>query len=600
MNTLRNLYRLLSTRERKQVLILLPLLCLSAVVQVAGIASVLPFLAIVADPAATDHHKALGTLYRLGGFSDHRSFLLAIGALMFVLIVGSNALSALTSWAVLRFSWMRNHTISLRLLRNYLAKPYAFYLQRHTSDLAKNLVAEVSQAISGTLVPTMQIASRSIAALAVLALLLYIDPNLAFLTFVVMGGLYGVLFVSIRRSQRRMGLERVAANRSRYEILSDAFAGIKEVLLLGRQREVVRRYSPPSYLFARTTARNAIVVQFPRFVLEAVAFGGIILMVLYLLKTEQGLGNILPILGLYAFAGYRLMPSLQAIFQGLATIRFNSAVLEYLLKDLPAKGTEPYHRHRKSRLRVERSIRLDAVTFRFPTAKSTLFQDLSLELPAGKSIAFVGETGSGKSTLADLVLGLLRPDKGVIEIDGQPLTAENLRSWQNNLGYVPQSIFLSNETVTRNIAFGIPDDEIDHEAVERAAEVACVGDFIRSELPQGFETVVGERGVRLSGGQRQRIGIARALYPDPQVIVFDEATSSLDGGTEADVLDAIAHVAVQRTIIMIAHRLSTVRDCDRIFLLAAGRITAAGRYEELLSQSADFRALVSPATRPSS
>jgi ABC-type bacteriocin/lantibiotic exporter with double-glycine peptidase domain len=592
MDTLRNLFRILSSRERKQVVFLiLPLLCLTALIQVVGIASVLPFLAIVADPAAVEKHELLGRLYAFGGFSDRRSFLTAVGALMFVFIVGSNALSALSNWAVLRFSWMRNHTISLRLLRAYLAKPYLFFLQRHSSDLAKNLVSEVSQAVAGMLVPAMQTASKILAALAVLALLLYIEPLLALITALLMGGLYGVLFFAIRRRQRTMGKERLAANRDRFAVVTEAFGGIKEIQLLGRENEVLRRFSRPSFRFASTTARNAIVVQLPRFALETVAFGGIVVMVLYLLQGGLEIETMIPILGLYAFAGYRLMPSLQAIFQGLTTMRFNMAVLEHLIEDLPDVSPRFPRENNAHRMRFTESIRFRDVTFGYPTAKGALFQALNLEVMAGSSVALVGETGSGKSTLADLILGMLRPDEGTIEIDGRPLDDDNMRAWQRNLGYVPQSIFLTNDTLTRNIAFGIPDEEIDHEAVIRATEIACIDQFIRTELPDGLETIVGERGVRLSGGQRQRIGIARALYRNPDVIVFDEATSSLDGGTEAVVVQAITEAARQRTTITIAHRLSTIRHCDRIFLLSGGEVIDSGSYEELLSTSADFRAL---------
>lgn len=591
MQTLRNLYRILSPRERKQVALLVPILGLTALVEVVGIASIMPFLTVVGDPTAIERHDLLARLYEAGGFSDTRGFLIALGILMFCFIVGSNALNALNSWAVLRFSWMRNHSIALRLLRGYLAKPYLFFLERHSSDLAKNLLAEVSQVVAGTLVPAMQTTAKGMAALAVLGLLFSVDPRLAVLTVVVLGGAYGLIFVSIRRRQRRMGKERFAANRKRYEVVAEAFGGVKELKLLGREREVVRRFEGPSLEFAATTARNAVVAQVPRYALEAIAFGGIVLMVLYLLGSEQEFQAILPILGLYAFAGYRLLPSLQQIFHGLTNIRFNVAALEQLLEDLPSMGIELPDPPRGARLRLRESIRFRDVTFRYPTAKAPLFRHLDLELPAGRSFAFVGETGSGKSTLADLILGLLRPNEGAIEIDGQPLTEENLRSWQCNLGYVPQSIFLTDDTVTRNIAFGLPDEEIDREKVERAARIASIDAFIENELPHGYDTVVGERGVRISGGQRQRMGIARALYHDPEVIVFDEATSSLDNVTERIVLEAVATLARGRTIFMIAHRLSTVRTCDRIILLSAGEVIGTGAYEELLSTSSGFRAL---------
>jgi len=597
LSTLRDLYRILSPRERRQVVLLLPLLVLTALVQVVGIASVVPFLAIVADPGAIERHPKLRMLYDLGGFGDTRSFLLAVGAAMFLVIVGSNALSAFSTWATLRFSWMRSHTIAVRILRGYLARPYLFFLEHHSSELGKNLLGEVIQVVTGTIVPAMKAVSGTIAVIAVLALLFYVDPLLALLTGLVMGGAYGVIFFAIRRNQRRIGKVRLAANKDRFKTLAETFGGIKEVKLLGREETMVQRFKRPSADYASTTALNAVVAQLPRYALETIAFGGILVMVLYLLRRGEGFEAIVPTLGLYAIAGYRLMPSLQQIFHGLTSIRFNSAAIENLMQYIPASGAEPRRLPAVEPLRLRGMIRFREVWFHYPTAREPLFRGLNLELAAGTSSAFVGATGSGKSTLGDLVMGLLQPTAGVIEIDGVVLDDDNLRNWQRNLGYVPQSIFLADDTVARNIAFGLPDDLVDMDAVVRAARAACIDEFIESELPFGYETAVGERGVRLSGGQRQRIGIARALYHDPQLILFDEATSSLDGVTEELVMQAVAELARDRTVITIAHRLSTVRACDRIFLLAAGEVVDSGRYEELLDSSAEFRELASAAIR---
>jgi len=596
LQIIRNLVRLLSLHERRQVLLLVPLLAFTALVEVLGVASILPFMALVADPAVAHENRWLSHFYEMGGFADERSFLVAVGILMFLFIVGSNALTALNTWAVLRFSWMRNHTIAMRLLRDYLGKPYLFFLERHSADLGKNLLAEVQQAVAGTLVPSMRIAARGVAAVAVLAMLFFIEPLLALITATVLGGAYGLIFLAIRRRQRRLGQERLRANQNRFETLAEAFGGIKEVKLLGRERAVVRRFAGPSYRFAANTASNAVAAQLPRFALEAVAFGGIVLMVLYLLESGQDLGTIIPIVGLYTFAGYRLMPSLQQVFHGLTTIRFNAAALETLLADLSADSPGLPARGDGEPLPLRQEIRFRGVGFRFPTAARPLFQDLDLQIPAGSSVAFVGATGAGKSTAADLLLGLLQPDSGAVEVDGVALDdPETVRRWQRNLGYVPQSIFLADDTVARNIAFGLSDEEIDGEAVRRAARAAQIDDFIRREMPDGYDTLVGERGIRLSGGQRQRVGIARALYHDPQVLIFDEATSALDGVTEDRVLRAIQEIAEERTVIMIAHRLATVRKSDRIFLLAGGEVVAQGPYEELLSVSPEFRSLADPA-----
>lgn len=591
MKTLRQLYAILSSGERRQILLLLPLLVVTALVQVVGIASVTPFLAIVADPGAIQRHEKLRLVYEAGGFTDVRGFLVAVGVAMFVLIVGSNALNALSTWAVLRFSWMRSHSIAVRILRGFLARPYLFFLEQHSADLGRSLLGEVVQVVTGTLVPAMKALSGAVAALAILGLLVYVDPLLALLTGLVMGGAYGAIFFLIRRRQRRMGKVRLAANQARFKTLAETFGGIKEVKLFGRETTMVERFERPSSEFAKATALNAVVAQVPRFALEAIAFGGIVLMVLYLLARGEGFEAVVPTIGLYTLAGYRLMPSLQLVFHGLTNIRFNSAAIESLGEYLPSGRVDLGGRRPVAPLPLERAIRFRDVWFQYPTAKGPLFRGLDLTIEAGTSTAFVGATGSGKSTLSDLLLGLLRPDRGAIEVDGAPLDATNLRAWQRNLGYVPQTIFLADDTIARNIAFGLPDDQIDREAVRRAARAACIDAFIERELPHGYDTVVGERGVRLSGGQRQRIGIARALYHDPQVILFDEATSSLDNVTEEQVLEAVAELSRTRTTITVAHRLSTVRACDRIVLLSAGETVAMGTYEELLTSEPRFQAL---------
>lgn len=596
MNTLRQLYRILSPGERRQALLLLPLLILAALVQVVGIASVLPFLAIVADPGAVEKHEVLQTLYAAGGFTDVRSFLIAIGVLMFFVIVGSNALTALSTWAVLRFSWMRSHTIAVRILRGFLARPYLFFLEQHSADLGRSLLGEVMQVVTGTIVPAMKAVSGAIAALAILALLFYVDPVLATLTGLVMGGSYGAIFFAIRRRQRRLGKLRLAANKGRFKTLAETFGGIKEVKLLGREATMVERFELPSASYATATALNAVVAQLPRYALESIAFGGIVLIVLFLLQRGDGFEAVVPTIGLYALAGYRLMPSLQLVFHGLTNIRFNSAAIESLSEYLPTRPVDFGEKRPVAPMPLVHSIRFRDVWFKYPTAKEALFRGLDLTLDAGSSTAFVGATGSGKSTLGDLIMGLLQPNGGAIEIDGVALDEDNVRSWQRNLGYVPQSIFLADDSVTRNIAFGVPNDRIDMEAVVRAARAACIDDFIEGELPHGYDTLVGERGVRISGGQRQRIGIARALYHDPQVILFDEATSSLDNVTEEQVLEAVTDLARTRTTITIAHRLSTVRACDRIILLSGGEVVATGTYDELVDSEPRFRALAMAAS----
>jgi ABC-type multidrug transport system fused ATPase/permease subunit len=335
--------------------------------------------------------------------------------------------------------------------------------------------------------------------------------------------------------------------------------GIKEIKLLGREQAYLDRFHGPSVRNAKHQGTNQTLAEVPKYLIEGVAFGGILALALYLHSTRANLGEVLPVLGLYAFAGYRLMPAAQTIYQGVARLRFGSAVIDDVYADL--HGHKPQSREDAAstdRIVPRSSIALRDVNFAFPGAERPALKGMNLEIPVGAKVGIVGTTGSGKTTTVDLILGLLRPTEGGLMVDDQLITASNLRAWQRSLGYVPQEIFLNDATVAQNIAFGIPVGKIDHSQVERAARMAELHDFVTQEMPEGYHTMVGERGVRLSGGQRQRIGIARALYHQPEVLILDEATSALDGFTENIVMEAVHNLGVRKTVILVAHRLSTV------------------------------------------
>jgi ABC-type multidrug transport system fused ATPase/permease subunit len=359
----------------------------------------------------------------------------------------------------------------------------------------------------------------------------------------------------------------------------------------------VRRFLRPARTLARRQISAGLMSQLPSFAIQGLLFGGMILTLLYLMARHGGFQEALPVAALYAFAGYRLMPAVQAIYRDISQLRFSEAALDSLCTDFASLQTEaPRARPkgddgREDRLPLERELELRDVSYGYPNAARPALHQLSLTIQAFSTVGIVGSTGSGKTTTVDLVLGLLRPREGSILADDVEITDERVRAWQRSLGYVPQQIFLADETVAGNIAFGLPAREIDRAAVERAARIANLHDFVIGELPDGYETKVGERGVRLSGGQRQRIGIARALYHDPDVLILDEATSALDNLTEQAVMEAVHRLGSRKTIVLIAHRLTTVRNCDCIYLLEQGRLMASGPYEELIAKNDRFRAM---------
>lgn len=591
LELLRQLNSLLNRRERWQIGILAVALIGRAAVEMVGVGSIAPFMSVVSDPSVIHSNRWLRWGHETFGFSSDTSFLMAMGIAIVVLLAVMNTLSALTLWGMFRFSWGMHHRLSNRLLSGYLAQPYSFFVQRNSASLSKSLLTEVNSVTHGVMAPILNVGARSLVVLAITGLLIVVDPLLALIVVLVLGGAYGVTYLLVRAKQRHLGRERVDANQERYKVTNEAFGGIKAVKVLQREDSFASRFAHPSWIYSKATATNHTIAFLPRYLFETIAFGGIVLIVLYFLQAGEGLTGILPTISLYAFAGYRLMPELQQLFVGLANIRFNRAALDDLMTDLDQ--FEPDERRPDEDaafLPFRHAIRFESVTFRYPTSEGPVLEDVSLMIPRDRTIGLVGESGSGKTTLVDLLLGLYEPIKGRILIDDEPLNPRTIRRWQKQVGYVPQHIYLCDDTLSANIAFGVPSRDINQAQVERAARIAHLHDFIGS-LPRGYETFVGERGVRLSGGQRQRVGIARALYHDPAVLVLDEATSSLDGATEGAVMEAIRELAGKKTIVLIAHRLTTVMDADRIYLMEEGRVVESGNFAELTHRSQVFRTM---------
>ncbi|HET7584818.1 MAG TPA: ABC transporter ATP-binding protein [Gemmatimonadaceae bacterium] len=597
---LRKILDLFEGRERLGLLALLCVIVVTALAQMAGVASIMPFMALVADPTVVTRHRVLSRVYAMFHFTNMQHFVIAVGFGVLILILVNNVLSALTTWLTLRLVWNKNHSLSVRLLRKYLSQPYVYFLNCNTSDLSKNILGEVNSVITGILIPVLNALARAVMVTALIALLVVVDVRLAVTIGLGFGGAYGVIYLGVRRRQGRIGRERLHANTLRFKTAAEAFGGIKELKVTGREDHFLRRFTGPSALFSRHMANNQIVSAVPRYVMEPVAFGGALVIILLSLMAGRNVTHILPIVSLFAFAGYRMMPALQQVFLGVTSLRFNRAALHVLHADLLEPNRHPpvasvperiaLPQKGASALAFTRAIELRKVTFRYPECSTPALEGIDLVVPKNGQIALVGATGSGKTTLVDVLLGLLVPQEGQVLVDGAPVNAAMLPGWKRLVGYVPQHIFLCDDTLARNIAFGMPDDEIDMAAVERAAKIANLHEAVGS-LADGYHTVVGERGVRLSGGQRQRIGIARALYNDPELIIFDEATSALDGITEAAVMEAIHNIARAKTLVMIAHRLSSVRDCDAIYMLDKGRIVQSGTYDELIGSSSVFRAM---------
>mgnify|MGYP002622997569 FL=1 len=596
IETIRKISEILERSERRRMLILLVMMIVMGLLEATGVASVMPFFAVMSNKSAVQENEYLRYVYETFEFSDVDSFLFYLGVGVFVLVVGSLSFRAFTLWVTARYVQMRGYSLSSRLLKAYLARPYSYFLTHHSADLGKTVLLEAQQVISGVLMPMAQLVANTILAAFLFAVILGSGPEFALSAIGVLGGAYILIYSIVRKFLGRIGQDRVRSNRERFQIAQEALGGIKDIKVLGLEGGYLRSFLKPARRFARSHADSQIIGQLPQYILQALAIGGMIAFVLVeLAAPDREIADLLPLMALYAFAGLRLLPALQQIYLALTRIRYGRAGLDAVHGDLvgqartPVPGLTLPFAEEPCPLRLHKTLTIDGVSYTYPQAEGASVSKLTVKIPARKTVAFVGPTGAGKTTVVDLILGLLEPQEGRLLVDGNEIDSGNVRAWQRNIGYVPQHIFLSDDTIAANIAFGVPPESIDLEAVERAARVAELHDFVVDETPEGYDTIVGERGVRLSGGQRQRIGIARALYRDPDVLVLDEATSALDNLTERAVMDAMHNMGGRKTIILIAHRLSTVRQCDTVFLLDRGEIVASGSYEELLASNDEFR-----------
>jgi len=425
-------------------------------------------------------------------------------------------------------------------------------------------------------------------AIALLTLLILNDPKLALTVGLTLSLAYGLIYKFNRNFINRLGHEHLKANKMRFTTVGDAFGAAKEIKIGGLEQPYLERFAKPAKTYAQHEASLAILKQLPRYALEIVVFGGMLLVIIYLMSQRGTFANAVPIIALYTLAGYRLMPTLQSIYVSITALRFVGPALDSLYNDL--KNLKPFKQiHGQSSLQLNDAITLKHIYYNYPNASRTALKDINLVIPANSIVGLVGVTGSGKTTMVDVILGLLEPQQGTLEVDSKVISKDNRSAWQSAIGYVPQQIYLADDTVAANIAFGTDFKNINQEAVERAAKIANLHEFVINELPKQYQTTVGERGVRLSGGQRQRIGIARALYHNPQLLVLDEATSALDNRTEQDVMETLYSLSKNITTILIAHRLNTVKKCDTIFFLQNGELKEQGSFDKLIKTNSQFR-----------
>ncbi len=589
METLKKILYILTPGERKHAGLVVIMISIMALLDMIGVASILPFMAVVTNPDIIQTNTILNEAFQISnrfGVENNRQFLFALGICVFLLLVISLTFKALTSYVQLRFVQMRNYSIAKRVIQSYLQQPYSWFLNRNSAELGTTILLEVGRIVGGGLNPLMELISRSMIAVALITLLFLTDFKLAMIVGFTISGAYGLIFYFTKSYLNRLGKESLKNNQLRFTAVSEAFGAAKEVKVAGLEQNYIERFSNPAQIFARHQATVSVLAQIPRYFLEIIAFGGVMLMMLYLIKKTGSFNNSIPIISLYVFAGYRLMPAIQQIYTSVNSISYIGPSLNSLYDDLKTLKQIDEQQDEKN-ISLNKSIILNNVHYDYPNASRTALKNINIDIPAQSTIGIVGPTGSGKTTIVDVILGLLEPQKGKLEVDEQIITKNNCRIWQRLIGYVPQDIYLADDTISANIAFGKKLKDINYDAVEKASKIANLHDFVSNELPEKYQSIIGERGIRLSGGQRQRIGIARALYHNPQLIILDEATSALDNDTEKAVMDAIDNIGKNKTIIIIAHRLSTVKKCDKVYLLEKGELKKQGKFEELITK--DFK-----------
>lgn len=591
---------MLGSEEKKKVVFILVIAIFLATLEVVGVVSIVPFLSILGDPEIINRNQYLNTAYLFlndYGVKNKLTYVILLGVGSFFLITLTASYRAYAAYQLNDFVEMARHSLSSKLFSSIVQNDYEFFIDKNSSSLVKVILSEVDQFVLQVLRPTILMLSHSLLLVALLVLLVLFEPLLALALFGIFGSFYFLVYSIARSFLGESGRIRVLSNSLRFKIVSEAFAVVKDVKFFQCEERYVETFKEPSQKFSKAEARHKTLSQIPQYILEAIAFACILGIAAYLVFKEgldsSALGKALPILGIYAFAGYRMQPSLRTVYQGVVALKYGSTLID----NLYASNTQyqaPLKKEKvKKQLSFNNQIELKEITYKYPEAERFALEQINLKINLGSSIAVVGSSGAGKTTLADIILGLLNPTSGQITIDGVKISKNQHEALGSFTGYVPQLVTLADSTVAENISFGRGNAAIDMAKVRAAAKLANIDRFINETLPQKYETMLGENGIKLSGGERQRLGIARALYTSPKLLVFDEATSALDTLTEREVVNAIETLTGDRTVIVIAHRLSTVKHCEQVILMEKGQIRAIGTYEELQIRDQVFEKMLS-------
>jgi ATP-binding cassette, subfamily B, bacterial PglK len=583
--SIKKLSLLFNKKDKKKLVVLFLMMIFSGVVETVGIGLIVPFVGIVTNPSIIQKQNIISKVYRILHFQSIKEFILFSAVLLIVVFILKNTYLLFYQYVQYKFFINQKVRLSSKMLREYLTKPYSFHLQRNSAELLRNINGEVPKVFDGILISSFQLLTEILVVILILSLLLMQAPLATLTSSFLLGGSVLLFFNMFKKKISQLGIESQKLGRELIKWVNQGLGASKEIKVSGREGYFVNSYNKQNQIMASNSIYKNTLDQIPRYFIETLLVTVVLITMIIVYFKGTDPSKLVSTMTLFAMAAFRLMPSITRIVAMISTIRFSQPGLTVVYDDLLKESgrrkrrriTEEDSTHELKFVKVNESkrtffhsISMENVYFRYPNQESYSIKNVSLQIPIGRSVAFVGASGAGKTTIVDIILGLLEPEKGQVFVDGKDLK-DILTLWQEKIGYIPQSIYLSDESIRKNVAFGIPEKDINDLAVKSAIKDAQLLEFVES-LPNGLDTLVGERGVRLSGGQRQRIGIARALYHNPEIIFLDEATSALDNETEKEIMKAIDGLKGEKTLIIIAHRLSTVENCDIVFKVDKGHL----------------------------
>ena len=568
-------YKILPVSERRKFVHLQILVIIVALIDAAGVASILPFISILTDPDIIHGSVFLTKIYNFTtsyGVDNDQDFLIFSGFSVLSILSLGIILKGTVTYLQFRFVYMQEYLIGSRLFEVYLNQPYKFFLSRNSAELTKNLVSELNIVINQVFMPVMNLISQFFVTSAILMVLFLINFGATVVLLTSLLAIYLLLFLSVKKHLTKLGNMRFYNNEQRFKVVNDSFKNIKELKILNAVNYFSNKFQNFSYRYAASQTSANLWSQIPKFFLELIIFCSLLVFILILLINNVPVASFIPIISVYVFAAYRLMPAIQHIYGCVTVLRFSSTPLNHLHSELFETTTTERLRQDLENIIFEEKIELVNISMSHIGKKNTVLNNLNLEIKKYSHTGIIGKSGGGKSTLLNIISGLLVPDNGAIEIDGKSLKAEQLGAWFRLLGYVSQDVYLADIPLSENIALGLPRDQIDYQKLRRVCEMVDLADFIETELHNGYDSLIGENGSQLSGGQRQRVSIARALYKYPQILILDEATSSLDKSTEQNLVDLIEQLKERITIISVAHNQTALAKCDKVYSITNGQL----------------------------